>query len=91
MDENQERIKKNLLSKVNVALRRLDDENFFSEEVELLNIFFNLPFTHNYTTEFLLKGYSFPLIALLGKSGQVYFFAIQRLLTEKEIEDATRS
>ncbi len=90
MDAEQERIKKNLFNKIMASLNRLEAKRLINEDVTILDIFINLPITPHYTTEFFLGGMGFPLIALLGKSGRVYFFALRHLLSEREIEDATK-
>jgi hypothetical protein len=55
------------------------------EKYILIDSFINPPIYNELTEDFVLGGPTIPMIALVGDSGRIYFFALKALLPKIEI------
>jgi len=55
------------------------------EPVTLLDGFINQPIYNELTGSFVIGGPTIPMIAVVGKSGRIYFFALKALLPDLKI------
>lgn len=86
MDDNRKKlvvfaeIRERLLANLNTKLK--DNPNLFGENVNLVEGFISQPTSMELSNSFIVGGPSLPMIAVVGVSGRLYFFALKALMPE---------
>ncbi len=61
------------------------DNTGIIEKVKLMEGFINQPVYNELTGSFIVGGPTIPMVALIGDSGRIYFYALKALLPEIEL------
>lgn len=67
------------------ALNNKGNSLGIQEPVTLIDGFINQPIYNELTGSFVIGGPTIPMIAVVGKSGRIYFFALKALLPDLKI------